>query len=211
MGCPLECLVICHVLGGRRQWARVSGGRAQARSDCAVPSFRSRVLQVRDPHAGEPVSRRVWRRPAFCFGGWRLASWKTWAAALCWRLRSPAQRHTAAWGIISRAPKPKSEQPICKETCSPRSTPSFVAQVGTADGWDSLPTLTRRADSSGWWQTGASADGLCSMSREGGHMLRPRHDVGGSASTRPQTGKHAVRHASHPMSRSTIPCSRVRC
>ena len=59
---------------------------------------------MRVPHVGSGGGRgtRVAgaRRPAFSPCRWRPASWAasqmTWATARCWRLRSPAQGHTAA-------------------------------------------------------------------------------------------------------------------
>ena len=77
-----------------RVWAWLAGGQAQIRGDCDQGS--------RLANQGSPSgSGRGQRRPAFSLRECRPASCAalktTRAIALSWRLRSPAEKHTAAW------------------------------------------------------------------------------------------------------------------
>ena len=66
--CPLRCVTICQVLGGRHQWAKVSDGPAQARND-----GQSRVLPVRDPHVGGVAEACVLWEPVGVCAAWKEA------------------------------------------------------------------------------------------------------------------------------------------
>ena len=66
--CPLGCVTTCQVLGGRHQWAKVSGGPTQARND-----GQSRVLPVRDPHVGGVAEAFALCEPVGVCAAWKEA------------------------------------------------------------------------------------------------------------------------------------------
>ena len=83
---------------------QVAGRRHEVTAQSQAPRVQSSPCGIHTSAGRSRLARRESlsvsgagrKRPAFCFGGWKPASWKTWTAALCRRLRSPAQRHTAA-------------------------------------------------------------------------------------------------------------------